>query len=336
MASPGFRIFLASAQLEGCRKGFFDFVDNESNTNKHFAFYFASVLQQSQGVILEGLPSLSTNGKGQVVNKSVDRMNRCRIEDVKHETKTNVVHVRFRYGWEGDFDKILDSVGEQSLSGKATTRTYRISFYFPQLGEQAIVVSECVGRTHATEMLTRWFFYKSVELVNSNSCKVAWKIKVESYYDSKQLNQLLGSSSTYKLVLKGQGRTKSGLSARSGKPVVVEEKVEKGQSSINVASLVKRWIKGQGRQGGKLDTTGVEDVKNEMSLSTLNPKDFSDGEIIIEDSNNKTVRVSPSRLDETYIYPLIGRHPSKITDAEWLQQTSSKVKSVSVEESIQI
>lgn len=328
MAQYGFRLFLLRLH-EGFKPAAVDVSQAGDKRDTHYAEVLRDLVKPQLNVVLDGRPILIDTDDGHDLKLSPGAELSCRWE----RAKRSGTHASFslRYGRQGDFDLALNAAEEAKLEDKATTRLYRVELFLPPAGDLGVLAVETVGRTHPTEMFTRWSGLLSRRASRSKAkggvLPPWWRIKLDPYPDPAQLDQLIANGSKVRLQVTKYLPTASG--AGRSKQLVLVEHVHSQSLLKKATDKVKEWT-------SHPDADGVSDVASLMTPGTVGGMGFTDGEVVIEDESGREKRLSPGKMDEIFVYPFPGLHGERPKAAAWRSEVETKVKALAKEHNLQL
>lgn len=235
------------------------------------------------------------------------------------------------------------------LKGRAPARRYRFVLNLPEDGKRGVLVVEDVNRSCPVDLLIRWLRQRSKAAAVPRSTAEAagraasapaawWRPRATAAVDDQQFNALLARGRLSKVEL-----VKYRIAADGSRPTedlrVVAPHPETRTRPEDLTALARRWYQDvQGRREARTQQTKPPRMsKDERAAAKadaeflrqqtdreaaqemaglLGPEvaqiDYDDGWLVLED-DDRTKRVSPSRISELFTYVLgHDRRPSTL------------------------
>ncbi|WP_127480879.1 hypothetical protein [Nocardioides pantholopis] len=327
MADHGFKLFLVKVH-QGFGHTPVNLAKTGDQLDKHFAETICDIVTPELAVTLDGRPILVEMDGGDVRLSPTNEL-RCRW-DACQRSATHVSFV-FRYGRVGDFDVAMGATSEVPIDDKATTRPYRVELLLPPAGDTGVLAVETVGVSHPTEMFTRWAGLhskrRSKKLETAALTPPWWRWILDPYPDPKQLDALIQNGSKVTLELTKYKPTAGGNGTY--KDLVLIQEVHTQSKLKQTITTLTSWAKSGSQVNAASDVSSLVN----QSVGGLG---FTDGEIVIEDKTGRRKRLTPTKMDDVFIYPIPAAKGNRPTAGQWEAEVRSKIADLAAEKKLQL
>lgn len=314
MTAYGYRIFTLSA-FKGRGRTALDFGDmSEGGVPTSAAVELENHLARLKDELLFGAPTYISEVED-LEPKDPDKL-RKEIKSHPYLVIRKVarsgqrIKVEVQYGREGDYDILLSQDGSQpvQLTGKAPSRTYRIWFLAPSVGESGFVVGETKGRTYAATALVHWLrvqnqqanvsFDEDNERVEDDW--VRWDVR--EAFDKNRIDEVLRESHDHSVTLKrhsidGAGNHFEGDLKLSQQGIPISK-------LDDVKAIIRKWWDNRNEKTPEKRKEAAAELGTILGMSSATSSlGFNDGEITFREKN-KTQTISPNTIERLFVYPL--------------------------------
>ncbi|WP_314178109.1 hypothetical protein [Streptomyces winkii] len=267
-----------------------------------------------QDIVERSLKALSTRtmvgkandapGESDSENESLHGQPALRVSDIN--VSDNIVQATILLGSVGSHEKALgmgDPSEDADISDKAAAKSFRVVMALPSNGLKGFLAVEDISRTCPVTPLIRWLKWQSQTDQNSaSSASEGWRLTVRHIADEAHLEEMIRNGQVEKLELVknavNANRARSREEFRVSAPVI-----ERGMLR-RVADLVKTWMPSDDREREPVTPTDGEAAKLLAAIvgHKVEDLDVDDGWVVIKDADDRTRRVSPSRMSEFFTY----------------------------------
>lgn len=238
-----------------------------------------------------------------------------RIHDVTRQA--NRVDVSLDYGREGDYELLIRQDGsEASLRRSASTNPFRLTFYFPRVGTQAVMISETRGRTSSGLALLNWLKVKNQhEAVgwdrNGDRTEEPWvRWSADPMFDERRIDSIIRDGSDHSITLKRHKIDAADNRHTDGGLKMTKQGIPIGRIEDLRNTLRKWWDERALVDKVKKSSTAAHDLGVLVApTEVLDKLSFDDGEITF-DENGKTQTIDPNTIERLFVYPVGESRPS--------------------------
>jgi hypothetical protein len=340
MAYYGFRLFEIELRALSGRKA----IPFEDCGGEHYSVIAHRILQTAKGttIVEEKTADPDDVADGADGDPFAGRrgIRVLKVERLGHTLWIDVLAGRF-----GDQEIAQGAPGQtedSDLRGRAPSYTFRIGFYFPAKGTRGVVAIEDISRSCPIDLVRQLLLKGSRAEAEAKKPKkgeeekppIWWKLIITPMVDEEQVTRLINSGKSQRVELK-----KHGLGAGRGRDALEYELSAPGLTDSQrneVAQLVASWGRDlmkrrratpdeRSKMGVPSDTDGARELATLLGQK-IQALDFDDGFVVVEDGDGKTKKISPTRLNEVFTYPLSrnGR-PSDVAFHERTRETARRL-----------
>jgi hypothetical protein len=204
-----------------------------------------------------------------------------------------------------------DASEDTDISDKAASRRFRFVLALPSDGAVGILAVEVISRSSAAKPLVRWLQWKSQEeakagsRIGSNTAdrpRSWWRLRVSRLTDEEHLAEMIKNGRAQKLELVKYSVTPA--RTRKQEELHITAPLLDGSKVSQVLKLVRTWSSRPELDETPDTTTDREAAKQLAGI--VGPEiariDLDDGWVILQDDEEKTKRISPSRVSEIFTY----------------------------------
>ena len=270
-----------------------------------------------------------------------------RVVDVEREGHTVWVDVLVgRYGELVTAQGAPGKTADADLTGRAPSDTYRLGFYFPDKGTRGVLVAEDISRACPVDIVRNALLLEGSRAESVHRAKRTrrlevseqvpswWKLILTPMIDEEKVNNLINAGNSQEVKL-----TRHGVGSGRGRDSVDYEfraaALSAGQRA-DLAALITQWgreLMGRRRaRPADRSKMGIpSDVEGAAQLSALlgeqiTALNFDDGFVVVADADGKTKKISPTRLNEVWTYPLTrDRRPTDLVFHERSRDTAKRL-----------
>ncbi|SCL61786.1 hypothetical protein GA0070606_3504 [Micromonospora citrea] len=314
MANYGYRLYTFQIANGDKRKA----VNFKDCSGEHYVDVAQRLLKSlSQQTMIGDAPLNSTDVLGVVNDQSQGDVQRYvdepafRVEEVRVVDRT--IRATVLSGKFGSHEKALSAAGAEQdadIRDKAASKRFRLVLALPDDGFTGILAVEDISRSQPVSAITRWLRWSSrgEAVASSTPDKEApwWRPIVHPLADEARLIQMISEGNANKLELVKlsitSARTRQQERFRVSAPVVDEG------MAAQIAQIVKGWIRRTSvaeTSGEVSDWTTDEEAAKQLA-AVVGPEianlDVDDGWVVLSDADEKTKKVSPTRMSEVFTY----------------------------------
>lgn len=251
-----------------------------------------------------------------------------------------------RYGELVTAQGVPGKTDDADLTGRAPSDTYRLGLYFPSKGRRGVLVAEDISRTCPVDIVRNVILLVGSKAESERKAKRTrrldvpetvpawWKVVLTPMVDEEKVHNLIDAGNSQEVKL-----TKHGLGAGRARDSVAYEFRAAALSpaqKADIAGLVSQWGRDliRRRRAAPADRSKMgipSDVQGAAQLSALlgqqiTALNFDDGFVVVADGDGKTKKISPTRLNEVFTYPLTrDRRPSDLVFHERSRDTAKRL-----------
>lgn len=342
MAYYGFRLFQIELRaLNGRKPQPFEDCEGE-----HYSVIAHRILQSTVGetVVEERRASEGDDAMDEDLGDPFAGRRGVRVLKVQREGHTVWADVLAgRYGDHEIAQGTPGQTGDSDLKGRAPSYTYRLGFYFPTKGTQGVVAVEDISRSCPIDLVRHLLLRGSqAEATSRPKAKdgepekvpIWWKLAITPMIDEEQVNRLVTQGKSQRVELKkhglGASRSRDALEYELNAPGLTD--TQRSQLAQLVASWARDSMRRRRGSAAERQEAGVpSDTEGARQLAALLGEkiaalNFDDGFVVLEGGDGKTKKISPTRLNEVFTYPLSrnGR-PTDVAFHDKTRQTARRV-----------
>ena len=254
------------------------------------------------------------------------------VEIVERTVRATVMAGNF-----GSHDVALSAVDGDSdadISQKAACREFRVIFALPETGSGALLAVEDISRSCPVSVVTSWLRWASknssyAQVSNKPDSFPGWSFRTPALTDEDRLSELIKLGQVEKLELVKRtitaARTRESVQYKVTAPIVSANMLDL------VGQLVKTWQKP--KKSNDEDSAPVasrsDDEEAAKKLAAIvGPDvaelDLDDGWVVLKDADDRTSKVSPTRMSEIFVYKQPGR--GKLVTPAFYTEVSTRAK----------
>lgn len=310
MASYGFRLFTVEI-FKGRKQRPVNFNDC---AGEHFAEVVVRLLKSLGTETKVGSPALdapdliaATPDATPESNQLVDQLAFRVADDVTVVDRT----VRGAV-WTGRFGSHQRALGagdasqDTDIRNKAASREFRFILALPEDGVMGILAIEDISRSCPVTPMTRWLSWRSQTEAQENGGQERpwWRFRVQPLTDEEHLERLIKQGRVEKLELVKHSVTPA-RTRESERFRMVAPLVEAGMIS-EVAVIIREWVRPAKEVAGSPDSQPTDGEAARQLAAVVGPKivelGFDDGWVVVQDTSERTKKISPSRMSEIFTY----------------------------------
>jgi hypothetical protein len=314
MASYGFRLFTVEI-FNGRKQKAVNFNDCGG---EHFADVAVRLLKNLAVETMVGSPKLEAPDDAETIidgnaagDGQPDQPAFRVAEDVNVTDRT--VRGSVWMGRFGSHQRALgagDASQDTDIRNKAASRSFRFILALPDDGTVGILAVEDISRLCPVSPMTQWLRWQS----HADALKAStegelpgtpwWRIRVRPLTDEEHLERMIQQGRVEKLELVkhsvSRARTRQSEEFRMSAPLVDNGKISQ------VSQLVKGWLRREGDLADNPDDQVTDGDAARQLAAIVGPElvnlGFDDGWVVVQDTFERTKKISPSRMSEIFTY----------------------------------
>jgi hypothetical protein len=315
MAAYGYRLFTPQVFNGNRRKP----VKLNDCGGEHYAAIAERLLKSLSGETMVGDAPLELGQDARSVKSEEEALNlgfrdqpAFRVEAVELVERT--VRATVWAGKFGSHERALSathSSEDADIQDKAASRSFRLIVALPSEGTTGVLAVEDISRSCPVSPLVRWLRWASQnEAVHGSRSgpngdpRPWWRPVANALADENRLTEMIEAGQAQRLELVKRSitasRTRESEQFRVTAPLLDEGKV------AQVAALVKSWFKKPVAGDESAPEEVITDQTAAKQLAAIvSPQiedlDLDDGWVVLQDADENSKRISPSRVSEIFV-----------------------------------
>lgn len=287
----------------------------------------AQLLEANRGKVFSGRPDY-VDLRGDVPEASVGDYE-IKIQSVEQVGLT--VRCELSFGKIGGHDDLLRRDGQStSIVGDSATRRFRVDIYYPQSGNEGIIVAEVRSRSTPVPDLLAWLRrFEALEFADDSSNTEYWRsIRTSTIADVGHLLELIRNARRTTVHFRSMGPP----TARGRRPVKKGELEVTEVTTAQAADLVKEvvgWVEGK-----KKGAVGRTAAKMGLDLTKIREGGLDVNRTTIRLEGDQPLSVSPDNVEDVFTYPLSKN--VRPDPATWRYETIGKARALAKQEALDL